>query len=125
MTIQLNRRGFLRTLAAVALLGRATVKAAEPISYKPGYHMIPIKLLRAKIDERQPRWGCHHKDLFVKSVKDDGVLVPILADESLLVIDGMYRLKAAELAGLTEVPVQVLNPSNTIQVQCEMMLRSI
>lgn len=77
--------------------------------------MVPLSLLEA--DPNQPRQAMGELDGLVASVRDKGVLEPILvrsvergtndsASRSVLqIISGERRFRAAQIAGLTEIPV--------------------
>lgn len=77
--------------------------------------MVPLALLEA--DPNQPRQAMGELDGLVASVRDKGILEPILvrtiekptkegASRSVLqIISGERRFRAAQIAGLTEIPV--------------------
>src|SRR5258708_17359457 len=54
---------------------------------------------------RNPRKNDHVVDRMVASIKEFGFKVPMLARSSGDVVDGHWRLKAAEKLGIAEVPV--------------------
>lgn len=110
MTIQLNRRSFLGTLAAVALLGRAIMKAEpKPVetTLPKGMHSIPMN--RIKFDSRTAR----QPDRFViKMLASDmgtsGLHNPIFIHSNGRLIDGLYRYSAAQDLGWTHIMAWVV-----------------
>lgn len=72
------------------------------------YKVIAIEKLTP--DPKQPRQ--HIDDEAVNemavSIQNEGLINPIEIDEDFVIVTGELRLKAAKIAGLTEVPVKVL-----------------
>ena len=72
------------------------------------YEVIAIEKLTP--DPKQPRQ--HIDDEAVKemaiSIQNEGLINPIEIDEDFVIVTGELRLKAAKIAGLTEVPVKIL-----------------
>jgi ParB family chromosome partitioning protein len=91
-------------------------------STSPVGRMVPLSLLEP--DPNQPRQMMGELDGLVSSVRDKGVLEPILVRPLerpskggtpamvLQIISGERRYRAAQIAGLTEVPVVEMNVSD-------------
>ncbi len=102
--MSLNKRGLGRGLDA--LLGDATVKEE-----KHQLHLLPIEYLQR--GKYQPRQDINPEKLqeLADSIKAQGIIQPIivrqLAYEKYEIIAGERRWRAAQLAGLTQVPIVV------------------
>jgi ParB family transcriptional regulator, chromosome partitioning protein len=79
-----------------------------------------IKLATVLIDditlnENQPRQRMRDLESLTKSIKDHGVLQPVLVtlkDDGYLLIAGERRLRAAKAAGLKEIPARIIELAN-------------
>lgn len=72
---------------------------------RPALNATKMQLSSLRIDEDRTETGAVSEE-FVRSVKNLGVLLPILVDpNTCVIIDGRRRYKAAKAAGLVEVPV--------------------
>jgi ParB family chromosome partitioning protein len=102
--MSLNKRGLGRGLDA--LLGDVTVKEE-----KHHLHLLPIEYLQR--GKYQPRQDINPEKLqeLADSIKAQGIIQPIivrqLAYEKYEIIAGERRWRAAQLAGLTQVPIVV------------------
>ncbi len=102
--MSLNKRGLGRGLDA--LLGDVTVKEE-----KNHLHLLPIEYLQR--GKYQPRQDINPEKLqeLADSIKAQGIIQPIivrqLAYEKYEIIAGERRWRAAQLAGLTQVPIVV------------------
>ena len=91
------------------IIPRAEVKApdsGEEVSEKPVFDVVPLSALRFPYERIRLDEG--ELDELVESIKSVGLLQPILVrpkGEFLEVVAGERRAKAAERAGLTEVPI--------------------
>lgn len=70
----------------------------------------------------QPRTVFDEGELFnlAQSIREQGVLLPIVveeAGENYILIDGERRVRAARIAGLTEIPASIVPPLNGTSVQ--------
>ncbi len=94
-------------------LGRglgSLIRVNEPFEKNMGVVQVPISALRP--NPRQPRktFGAEALDELVQSVKQHGILQPIVvrtSGESYEIIAGERRWRAAQVAKLSEVPVVV------------------
>lgn len=70
--------------------------------------MFPARLLRC---EWPPNPGVlpgdPQFDALFNSIKDEGVLVPLIVRLDLMVIDGAHRLSAARILGIDWVPIRI------------------
>ena len=86
----------------------ALITAPKYANLHDDYFMCRLEVIRA--DPHQPRQSFDDDKLreLVASIKEKGVLQPLLVrkgDQGYILIAGERRLRAAGLAGLTEVPV--------------------
>ena len=87
----------------------------------PEFQMVPLAALRAPKTNPRRYFDQARFDELKKSVQDHGVLVPLLVRpfdgqrETFEVVAGSRRLKAAQEAKLTEVPVRI-RPLTDVQV---------
>jgi len=92
------------------IIPRAEVKApasGEEVSEKPVFDVVPLSALRFPYERIRLEYE-RELDELVESIRSVGLLQPILVrpkGEFLEVVAGERRAKAAERAGLTEVPV--------------------
>lgn len=108
-------KGLGRGLEALLGEDRASLISAEPTGSEPGStrlpSSLPLSLLQA--GKYQPRTRMDEGALndLAQSIKEQGIMQPILvrplADQRYEIIAGERRFRAAQLAGLQEVPVLV------------------
>lgn len=72
--------------------------------------MIPLELVNIDFERwtRAP-WKAE-KEMFqhlIDSIKERGVMSPIMVEPNYTLIDGVYRVEATRAAGLTEIPAIV------------------
>lgn len=85
--------------------------------------MLSVPLDRIKTNKEQPRKVFNGKTLneLAQSIKAQGILQPILveeiADNMFSIVAGERRFKAAEIAGLSEVPVIVKKFNDTTRLE--------
>lgn len=85
--------------------------------------MFSVPLDRIKTNKEQPRKVFNEKTLneLAQSIKAQGILQPILveeiADNMFSIVAGERRFKAAEIAGLSEVPVIVKKFNDTTRLE--------
>ena len=85
--------------------------------------MFSVPLGRIKTNKEQPRKVFNEKTLneLAQSIKAQGILQPILveeiADNMFSIVAGERRFKAAEIAGLSEVPVIVKKFNDTTRLE--------
>ena len=105
------RRGLGRGMSA--LLGEMTPGDPEPRELDGGPQQTPIELLRRNPDQPRRRFGEAELDELTASVRERGVLQPILvrpapgAPGEFQIVAGERRWRAAQRAGLHVVPVLV------------------
>src|SRR6202171_2942542 len=71
---------------------------------------------------QNPRRNDHAVDRMVRGIKEFGLKVPLLVRSNGELVDGHLRLKAAPLAGLTEVPVVLCDEWTPAQVKAFRLL---
>jgi ParB-like chromosome segregation protein Spo0J len=64
-----------------------------------------LNIQKISPDKNQPRKTFENLDELAMSLKEDGFLYPIVIDDDNTIIDGERRYRAAQKAGLKEVPV--------------------
>ncbi|MEW6571461.1 MAG: ParB/RepB/Spo0J family partition protein [Nitrospirota bacterium] len=81
---------------------------------QPDYDTLLISTSKLIANPNQPRKEFGPLDELVRSIEDKGVLEPLLVckrEEGFLILAGERRFRAAQKAGLTELPCRVLNVS--------------
>src|ERR1700760_3358017 len=107
-----NRRGLGRGLSGL-LDEQGAAAAAEGAKVTSGWRETPIELIRRNPD--QPRRDFAEEDIeaLPASIRERGVLQPILVRPSpgaageFQIVAGERRWRAAQRAGLTQIPVVV------------------
>jgi ParB family chromosome partitioning protein len=100
-----------------ALLG-PSVEAAPPAEAPRGGRKTPIEFLRANPRNPRKNFADGEIDDLAASIRERGVIQPILvrsvsgADEAFEIIAGERRWRAAQRAGLHEVPIIVIEASD-------------
>lgn len=95
-----------------------------------GANMIrTISLEKVLPNPEQPRTEFDPKDLegLAQSIAENGVILPIAVEkdgENYILIDGERRLRAAKLAGLTDIPAHVI-PSSNEKGKSERLIRAV
>jgi|TARA_Y100000310_G_scaffold268957_1_gene281867 ParB family chromosome partitioning protein len=78
-----------------------------------------IQITKLKPDSNQPRqktgFGKDEMEELSNSIKQVGIIVPLLVQKDLTLIDGERRLRAAKLIGLKEVPIIYDNDLTDVQ----------
>lgn len=67
-----------------------------------------IQISKIKPDPNQPRKTFKDIEGLAKTIKREGMLQPILIDSEYKIIDGERRYRAAQMIGMKEVPVVIL-----------------
>jgi len=108
MNAEDRRRHLGRGLSA--LLGEDTVEAA-PVDNARAPRFVSLDLLRPGRFQPRRRFGQEEMDSLEASIREKGVIQPILvrktADQAYEIIAGERRWRAAQRAGLHELPVVV------------------
>lgn len=63
-----------------------------------------VKVLKVRI-MHEPE---NDLDYLVRSIKEHGIVIPILVDHSMQVIDGSRRVRACERLGIEEIPAEIV-----------------
>jgi ParB family chromosome partitioning protein len=95
----------------------SSVPTRESDLRPPGEEVAQVEVSSLVVNPFQPRKEIHEGELreLAESIRTSGVLQPILArrvGEKLEIIAGERRWRAAQLAGLSKVPVMVRNASD-------------
>lgn len=82
-----------------------------------------IEINKIKPDPDQPRKTFDQEDLegLAETIKNEGLLQPLLVDSNYTIIDGERRWRACQMAGLTEIPVIVVEVKDShkrLVLQC-------
>ena len=121
-----NRRGLGRGLAA--LLGEqahlAEAEEEAPRRDSPGWtHLVPIEFIKANPDQPRKRFDEVELDALAQSVRNKGVVQPLLVRPTGVggeyeIVAGERRWRAAQRAGLRELPVVIreLDDSEVLQI---------
>ena len=93
----------------------ALIPAKDKAVFQEGYRMVSIQDI--KPNPYQPRAKIQESEIkdLILSIKEKGVIEPLIVrreDEKFVLAAGERRLKAAELAGLKEVPVVIRDLTN-------------
>ncbi len=117
-----NRPRLGRGLAA--LMGDASVASATPEAASRGVRRVPIEYLRP--NSRNPRrsFDDEQLDSLAASIREKGVIQPIIvrvvpnATNSFEIVAGERRWRAAQRAGLYDVPIVVIeaNDRETLEI---------
>lgn len=93
----------------------ALIPAKDKAVFQEGYRMVSIQDI--KPNPYQPRAKIQESEIkdLILSIKEKGVIEPLIVrreDEKFVLAAGERRLKAAQLAGLKEVPVVIRDLTN-------------
>jgi ParB family chromosome partitioning protein len=93
----------------------ALIPAKDKAVFQEGYRMVSIQ--DVKPNPYQPRAKIQESEIkdLILSIKEKGVIEPLIVrreDEKFVLAAGERRLKAAQLAGLKEVPVVIRDLTN-------------
>ena len=99
----------------------------ESVQTNPIFH-VPLKLVSP--NPHQPRQKFDEKSLkeLAESIREKGIIQPITVrtrDKGYELIAGERRLRAAKLAGLTEVPVHVLEIEDDVEMMEMALIENI
>jgi ParB family chromosome partitioning protein len=88
----------------------ALIPVKDKVTFQEGYRMIPI--IDIKPNPYQPRAKIEESDIrdLIASVKEKGIIEPLIVKrkgDKFILAAGERRLKAAEIAGLKEVPAVI------------------
>ncbi len=94
---------------------KALIPAKDKAVFQEGYRMVSI--LDIKPNPYQPRAKIQESEIkdLILSIKEKGVIEPLIVrreDEKFVLAAGERRLRAAQLAGLKEVPVVIRDLTN-------------
>ena len=99
-----KERGLGRGLDA--LLSGSIAGDQEPV------REIPIESIRARTDQPRKRFEEESLQELANSIKEHGILQPVLVRDGHEIIAGERRYRAAQMAGLSRVPVVIRDISD-------------
>ena len=111
-----NRPRLGRGLAA--LMGDASVASATPEAAGRGVRRVPIEYLRPNSRHPRRRFDDEQLDSLAASIREKGVIQPIIvrvvpnATNSFEIVAGERRWRAAQRAGLYDVPIVVIEAND-------------
>jgi ParB family transcriptional regulator, chromosome partitioning protein len=110
-----KRRGLGRGLEALIPSSDYTDETAVGMAQRQQALRIPIQDIRPNPDQPRQAFGPEALQELADSIRQHGILQPLLVrelpDDGYELIAGERRLRAAQIAGLTEVPVIIHNGS--------------
>jgi len=110
-----KRRGLGRGLEALIPSGEYLDDTAVGMAQRQQALRIPIQDIRPNPDQPRQAFGPEALQELADSIRQHGILQPLLVrelpDDGYELIAGERRLRAAQIAGLTEVPVIIHNGS--------------
>jgi len=110
---------------ATKRLGRgleALIRPLEPAETKPGAGVVPLPLTAIKVNPHQPRKsGFDEQSLeeLANSIKSKGVVTPVTVRQEgsdYILVAGERRWRAAQLAGLKEIPAYIIEVTNEAEM---------
>jgi len=110
---------------ATKRLGRgleALIRPLEPAEPAPGAGVVPLPLKSIKVNPHQPRKsGFDERSLeeLANSIRSKGVVTPVTVRQEgsdYILIAGERRWRAAQLAGLKEIPAYIIEVTNEAEM---------